>query len=217
MLKLLGLVIIMISTNIVYAAPVKEKPLIIDYGVHGHLFTIAEKSLLDEILEKLEEAKVNGKLAELNEKFKLKVKEKISNPTPVKHIKKADVTKTWTYDATYNQDKDIKDSSGKVIVKAGTKVNPLEQVSWGDPLIFIDGLDPKQIEWALEKKGKIVLINGSPIELSKKYSRVIYFDQAGILTKHFNIKFVPAVVEQDDKLLRVTEVNIEADNENQEK
>lgn len=180
-----------------------------DYGVHGHLFIIAEKSLLDEITDKLSDAKASGKLAELNEEFKLKVVDKISNPTPVKEIKKAECTRSWTYDATYTQETDILDSSGKIIVKAGTKVNPLEQISWGEDLIFIDGTDEKQINWALEKQGKIVLVNGSPIKLSEKYDRAIYFDQAGILTKHFNIKFVPAKITQDGKLLRVTEVNID--------
>lgn len=212
MLAIIVLFILILNCH-VYAAEVKKNPCIKDYGIHGHLFEISEKSLLDEIFAKLAEAKESGKLAQLNEEFKLKVKDKINNPTPVTGINKTIITKSWSYDPSYTQKTNIKDSIGRIIVKAGTTVNPLKIVSWGDPLIFIDGEDQQQIEWSLALTGKIVLINGSPLKLSKKHHRVIYFDQSGLLSRHFNIRHVPAIITQDGNLLKVTEINIDKKNQ----
>ncbi|KJV52347.1 putative conjugative transfer protein [Orientia tsutsugamushi str. Gilliam] len=36
----------------------------------------------------------------------------------------------------------------------------------GEPLILIDGDDEDQVAWAKSRPGKIVLVNGNPIELS---------------------------------------------------
>ena len=55
---------------------------------------------------------------------------------------------------------------------------------------------------------KIVLVAGKPLELEKETGKNIYFDQFGELTSKFNISHVPAVVEQEDKHLKVTEVYI---------
>jgi conjugal transfer pilus assembly protein TraW len=55
---------------------------------------------------------------------------------------------------------------------------------------------------------RIVLIAGKPLELERETNSPIYFDQFGELTKKFNITHVPAVVEQDGKYLKVTEINI---------
>ena len=54
-----------------------------------------------------------------------------------------------------------------MIVPAGTVVNGLDKLNWGEPLIFIDGDDKEQVNWAKARKGKIVLTNGTPLDLQK--------------------------------------------------
>tara|TARA_B110000211_G_scaffold228203_1_gene284044 strand:+ start:164 stop:826 length:663 start_codon:yes stop_codon:yes gene_type:complete len=187
----------------------QELDLIIkDYGIHGHLFDIAEESLLEEIMAKLENAKENGTLEKLQEEFAKKVKAKVLRPTPVANIKKAITNRSWTYNPTYTQETDIIDDKGVVIIAAGTSVNALEKLKWGEPLIFIDGEDKEQIQWAKGKHGKVVLTNGAPLDLGKELNRPVYFDQAGILCNRFKIEAVPAIIEQEDMLLRVSEVRI---------
>ncbi|WPY01946.1 Conjugal transfer protein TraW (plasmid) [Candidatus Trichorickettsia mobilis] len=56
---------------------------------------------------------------------------------------------------------------------------------------------------------KIILTGGRPLELEREVGNLIYFDQFGELTGRFNIAHVPAIVEQDGKYLKVTELNIE--------
>ena len=56
---------------------------------------------------------------------------------------------------------------------------------------------------------KIILTGGRPLELERELANPIYFDQFGELTGRFNIAHVPAIVEQDGKYLKVTELNID--------
>ena len=179
-----------------------------DYGVHGNLFKIEEESLLKEIMAKLELAKENGTLEKLQQQFTEKVKAKVLRPTPVANIKKSITNRSWTYNPTYTQETDIIDDKGVVIIPAGTTVNALEKLKWGEPMIFIDGEDKEQIQWAKNKHGKVVLTNGTPLELGKELNRPVYFDQAGILCHRFKIEAVPAIIEQEDMLLRISEVRI---------
>lgn len=179
-----------------------------DYGVHGHLFDIEEISIVKEIMEKLQLASKEGKLKELENAFKEKVKKKILRPNAVAGITKAKQNRSWTYSTVYTQKSDITDGNGGLIVKAGTTVNALDKASWGESLIFIDSADIEQINWVKNIPGKIVLTNGSPLEITKQLNRQVYFDQGGILCHKFKIEAVPALVQQDGKSLRVSEVKL---------
>lgn len=190
-----------------------EKVKIKDYGVRGHVFPIIEQSLLEIIMNKLTSAEQGGLLSKLQEKFKKKVIEKISRPAPVQGLIKAIQDRSWSYDPSFMQKTDIKDHTGKIIVKAGSKINPLEKINWGKALIFIDGDDKSQVAWvkmsAKARECKLVLTKGSPIELARELNQDIFFDQAGSLTARFNIRAIPAIVEQEDKLLKVSEIKID--------
>lgn len=86
---------------------------------------------------------------------------------------------------------DALDEKGKVLVKRGTQIRPLEinPLSWG--LVFIDGQDPNQVRFAIEqarkRRLKIVLTAGSAYKLRQQYkdaswlgatkSIPFYFDQ----------------------------------------
>lgn len=46
------------------------------------------------------------------------------------------------------------------------------------------------------------------MELTQKLNKPVFFDQGGVLTTRFKIKSVPATIEQDGKLLKISEVKI---------
>ena len=144
-----------------------------DYGTRGHLFPIAETSLLQVIYSKLEAAEQSGKLEEMQNEFREKVKRKMLRPTPVYGLSRAKIARSWSYNPTLIQSTPILDDRGKVIVAAGTIVNPLDTLSWGKPLLFIDGEDKEQVTWAKTVDGEIVLTNGIPIELSEALDRSV--------------------------------------------
>ena len=179
-----------------------------DYGVRGHLFNIAEDSILEEIMAKLQLAQKDGTLEKLQTEFTNRVKEKVLRPTSVANITKAAKSRSWTYDPSYTQATTIVDDRGRVIVPAGTTVNALHKLKWGDPLILIDGEDDEQVKWATNQAGKIVLTNGAPQELTTLLKRAVYFDQGGLLCHRFKIESVPAIIKQEGKLLRIREVKL---------
>ena len=183
-----------------------DKVTIEDYGVRGHLFNIAEDSILEEIMTKLKLAEKEGVLEKLQAEFV--TKEKVLRPNPVSNITKVGKTRSWTYDPTYTQNTTITDDKGRVIVDAGTSVNALDKLKWGKPLILIDGEDDEQIKWATKQAGKIVLTNGAPLELAELLKRPVYFDQGGMLCHRFKIESVPAIIDQEDKLLRIMEIKL---------
>ena len=103
---------------------------------------------------------------------------------------------------------DIFDHDGRRIWAKGTRVNPLDTVPLRAALIFLDGDDPAQLEWAFAQKpktAKLILTNGAPLKLMKARQRRFYFDQCGKLTVHFGIKALPAMVDQQDRMLRIRE------------
>ena len=74
---------------------------------------------------------------------------------------------------------------------------------------LLDGDDPEQLAWATRRyastKAKLILVRGAPLELMKARQRRFYFDQGGSLVKHFGIRAVPATVEQQGRVLIITE------------
>ena len=75
------------------------------------------------------------------------------------------------------------------------------------------GLDDQNkgnaVHTVISSDTKIILTGGRPLELERELANPIYFDQFGELTGRFNIAHVPAIVEQDGKYLKVTELNID--------
>ena len=177
-----------------------------DYGTRGHMFPIAETSLLQVIYSKLDAAEQSGKLEEMQNEFREKVKRKVLRPTPVAGLVKAERSRSWSYNPAITQLTPITDGRGNVVVAAGTRVNPLDTLSWGKPLLFINGDDSEQVAWAKTRSGDIVLVCGAPLELSQELDRSVYFDQGGLLVQRFKIEALPAIVEQDGKLLKVSEI-----------
>ncbi|MBX9697527.1 MAG: type-F conjugative transfer system protein TraW [Alphaproteobacteria bacterium] len=189
-----------------------------DFGVHGATFEIMEKNLLEVIQTKLQNLSATGQLETLQKDIQKTVSEEAQNPARVTGVRKTITPRRFYFDPTLTVDHDIKDHEGKLIHPKDTRINPLETLSWGDPLVFLDGEDVEQIAWALRKypKAKFVLIGGKPLELSNTHSvnthsvrthRVkFYFDQGGALIKKFKIQQVPAVVSQDEKRLLIEEL-----------
>lgn len=185
-----------------------------DYGIQGVVYTIKEKNLLEEIQEKLQQARRDGRLEKFQNNVKEKIFQQVNNPQSTKNLPKTLINRSWKYDPSVSLPHDLKDQNGKIFYKAHTKINPLEKIILTKSLIFINGLDQEQVKWALDKyqqrKGrvKIILTTGKIIDLMKAKKIRFYFDQNNFLIEKFDIKALPAIVEQEDKALKITEVAI---------
>ena len=158
-----------------------------------------------------------GELELRNKELQKKTKAVVERPRPVEGITKATESWVFYFDPTYVVKEDLKDHTGRIFYKKGTKVNPLETISLSKNLLFFDGDDPEQKVWAEDKLKKeevrLILVKGAPLALSEEWNVPVYFDQGGILTKKLGIKNVPAIVSQNQKSeeklrLRIEEVRL---------
>ena len=180
-----------------------------DFGQLGQTFPVVEADLLATIEARLQRAQATGEMDRVNAAFAKRVEAKVRRPVPVSGITPAEEARTWNYDPTITLEREIRDHKGQVIAEAGQRINPLDFVSMRQSLVFVDGDDTAQVDWATKRftelNAKIIFVNGSPIESMTARKRRFFFDQEGRLTGKFGIRHTPAVVEQTGKLLHVSE------------
>lgn len=181
-----------------------------DYGQQGTVFRILEPDLLSSIEQKLKALEANGGIERMNQELARRTEAKVRRPSPVVGVGRADRLRVWTYDPTISVDHDILDTKGNVLARKGQRVNPLDFVGVRQALVFIDGDDPEQVAWALRRYGaeraKLVMVKGAPLDAMTRHQRRFYFDQGGFLVGRFGIRSVPAVVEQNGKVMKVSEI-----------
>jgi conjugal transfer pilus assembly protein TraW len=188
-----------------------------DLGVWGEIFEISERDLLEQIRLKLREIEKTGGLEAQKEKVERRGKETILHPQPIFGITHTQKIREYQFDPTITVTRDLSDHRGQIFAKKGERFNPLDRISFLKPLLFIDGDDEKQIKWAVSKTrdgsiqgyelSKVILVKGSPLDLEKRLTREIYFDQLGVLTTKLGIEHVPAIVFQKsgEKVLTIIE------------
>jgi len=193
-------------TCVVAAVPVMAR----DYGQQGTVFPILEPDMLKSIETKLRAAEASGKIAAMNKDLAKRTTALVKRPPPVAGLVTATKTRSWTYDPTITIGEDIRDHKGALIIPRGRLINPLDTVGLRQSLVFLDGDNAGQVAWALKAttqlNAKLILTGGSPFDRMKAAQRRFYFDQGGQLVGKFGIHALPAVVEQQGKVLKITEV-----------
>ena len=181
-------------------------------GIFGETFEIHEMDLLEKIQTRLLQMQKDGSLEVENEKIKERILGNIETPQAIAGVKTTEKERTFEYDPTIELTQDLTDRKGRIFARKGDRFNPLDTVNLSKPLLFIDGDDEKQIQWAISKsefwKSKIILVKGTPLKLQERLKRDIYFDQHGFITNKLVITQVPAIVFQKsgEKVLTISEV-----------
>lgn len=184
-----------------------------DFGTIGNTFEIKEESFLEMIQRKLAQLDLQKE----QEKMTEQAKKSASEPRPVFGITKAKQNRDFIFDPTEVVKKDIKYPNGKIMHKAGTRVNPLDHMDFDRKLYFIDASDESQIKWlknALKQKSEeqkmVILVKGRIFDLEEALNQKIYFDQSGFITKKMGIKAVPAMAYQNKggRIINVSEIKI---------
>ena len=119
-----------------------------DLGVIGPVYPIAEKDLLASIETKLRAKERSGELAAIQAQAKKRAIKTIEEPQPVADLGKAQKARTYYYDPSVIVPYPITDDAGRVLVAAGTRVNPLDTVTLSRRLLFFDARDPQQVRTA---------------------------------------------------------------------
>lgn len=191
-----------------------------DLGIRGHTYQIIEQpflKMIDERLQKIDIKKEQKKMTTI-------ARDRVANPQVVEDIKPAIKNRTFYFDPTYTLEEDAVLPCGKILYKAGTKVNPLEHMDLNRRMFFVDAREQEQIKWLkiqlinppVEQiepiEDKIILVGGSPFklkeELGPRHENKIYFDQNRELTTKFGIKASPAVVVQEGLRLKIEELGL---------
>jgi conjugal transfer pilus assembly protein TraW len=201
--------LIILLTILCKVSPARAK----DFGTYGTIFAIEEEDLLKVIGYSLAELEQSEKLARHNENIARQTEDKLKRPKPINLIE-SQTARVFYYDPTFIVKEDIKDHKGNLIASKGTKINPLETVSLSKPMVFLDGDNLKQLKWldVIRNKYKqltIILAKGEPIKLSEELKEEVYFDQEGLITNKLKVEQIPAIVTQENKLLRIEEVKLE--------
>ena len=177
-----------------------------DFGVLGQTWKIVEQDAAEMIRAKLNAMAANKELEKHNALLSKKLKHRLENPVSIA-LPIAQEYRRFYYDPSLELPYDILDIEGRVIYRAQDRINPLDYVKLSAPLVFLDGNDDSQLEYALScREGFLVLVSGSPIKLEDRYGRNFYMDQDGLLIKRFSIKNLPALVQQVGDQLQIEEV-----------
>lgn len=204
-----------------------------DFGIKGHVYAIEEQpflQMIDERLQKVDMEKEKQKMQSL-------AKDRVENPRAVDGISNAEENKSFNWDPTYIVEKDIILPCGKLLHKAGTKVNPLDHMDFNRRLFVIDARNGAQVDWLKSKlkenletnkikkasnqaefqklEDRIILVGGKPFDLADELKEegidmTVYFDQIGEITGRFGIKYTPALAYQEDKRIRIDQFNLGA-------
>lgn len=181
-----------------------------DFGVFGKTFTIAEMDLLEFIQQKIQAMQANGQWQGVQADFKNRVKAHLQRPAP-RSLARARANRTWLFNPSLTVPYDVQDTKGQVIVQKGTVINPLDRVGLSSTLVFFDGDDASQVDWATmelkqHEKVKLILTSGSIKDATSYFKEAVYFDLNGFLVDKFQIGALPARVLQAGNRLKIEEV-----------
>lgn len=203
--RLVGYLSLVLSVALIASFNASAK----DLGVIGKTYPIIERDIIDVMKERLKKKVDSGELDAIHKGLVDRSKDYVRRPPGVA-LPRAQEYRGIEISPMYTLDKDITDADGKVIFKAGTKVNPLKIYPLTKTLCFIDGDDPAQVSWletycAHDSDNKLILVNGDLLTITKKLGMRLYYDQYGRLVDRFGIKAVPAVIRQSGEVLYVEE------------
>ena len=181
-----------------------------DYGQLGQTFPIIEADLLTTIETRLRTLEANGGIERLQREMQEQAGARVRRPKRADGMTPASVQREWLFDPSIVTEDDIVDAKGNRIAARGTRVNPLDMVQLRQALVFIDGDNAAELQWALrtwsDTAAKIIFVSGSPFDAMKPWQRRFYFDQGGTLTSKFGIRHTPAVVSAAGSSLKISEV-----------
>lgn len=183
------------------------------FGVVGEIFPIAEMSFLKLIEERLAALSSSGELDALNQRWQSTVANHANRPDPL-GLPRAIQHKIHYYKPEIVLEQAITDINGRVLYPAGTRVNALTALpSYSPCWLFFNADDEAQMHWAEKEmvkcpNPKMILTGGAVSVEERKLKTIIYFDQAGRISRKLHINSIPALVIREGNKLRIDELAI---------
>ena len=192
-----------------------------DLGIKNTVFNLDNDARL-QIKNTVRKKYANGEIHKFWKQYAEQSVSQIKYPAPLLGITTNSFVRTEFVEMKYLVQRDYVDIDGLIIVRKGTVIEPLKLNKLKYGLLFIDGRDTKQVNYALDQIKlqplKIILIAGSPYELRLKYqgfnwmgSSVVpfYFDQRKMIINQLarlysiHINTVPVKLTQQGGLMQL--------------
>lgn len=184
-----------------------------DFGTDSSVVGLG-RSGADQLRDYVGKIQKSGELDRRMQAWKKGQIDKIYNP-PDLGIKTSYEVKQQAFNPTFVFPQDYVDDKGRVIAKKGTVIEPLKTQSLNFAYIFIDGRDPKQINFALAQAkkypAKIIFTAGDFVNLGKQYKALFQYDYHGMIIGqmhrlyNIDINSVPAILFQKNTQLFLTQ------------
>lgn len=211
-IKLLAVLTLCFSSVAALSSPATSNEKWGHLGTIGPVYPIHEEDFIEYIERKLKGLQKSGEWEKISKKMRVEADQKLSNPPPATGLRTTTKPRSYYFDPTITIQENIVTPDGHLLAVKGQRINPLDTISWGKAMLFIDARDPLQRALAnqyIKSRGvnlKVVLVAGNFQPLSKTWKMPVFYDQGGKLTNQFGIQQVPALVYQQGKQLRVDEI-----------
>ena len=199
--------IVAILSSTAFAAKVEKEQVV------GPVYEILEPDLIAQLKAKLEDDQKSGAYQAAIKRGQERATKSVLSPPPNTRLRTTVNPRSREYDPTITVERDtVSPADGKVLIQAGTRLNPLDRQPWPEPWIFIDGRDEAQVRHAdklvkaTKGNAKVILTGGSYQDVSKALNHIVFYDQQGYLVSRFGIEQVPATITQSGRVLRIDEV-----------
>jgi conjugal transfer pilus assembly protein TraW len=183
----------------------------VDLGTHGPVEPIAERDLIEQM---------QARIARLDfEAMKEQAVRRFWDNVPISPLPTATQDRVRHIDPTVVVTQNLVDGDGNVIVAAGTRVNPLEQLPFSSRLIVFDSRDERQVlqalGWMRESSAHSTVLMVSDYdrslswdgwrELEERFNAPVYLLNDQVRSR-FDLKVVPALIKAEGLGFVVTEI-----------
>ena len=185
-----------------------------DLGVKGPLYK-TDRDAREQMKDIVRAKQKSGEVDKFWRNYRDKTINAIKNPAPL-GIRTDTAFRSELRDVKFSLPQDYRDEKGAVVARRGTVIEPLKVQPLLTGLIFIDGRDQQQVDYAIaagrKERLKIVLTAGSPYDLRVKYKDYdwnggtktipFYFDQRKMIINQLrqlygiDVNSVPAKLTQ---------------------
>lgn len=191
-----------------------------DLGVRGRTAP-ADPDARAQMKERIREKQANGDLDRFWNGYRDQVIEAVKHPAPL-GVPSDERFRTELHALRFVLPQDYRDQNGRVVARRGTVIEPLKIQPLDMGLIFIDGRDEAQVQYALaagrRERLKIVLTAGSPYDLRMRFRNTMwngtptvpfYFDQRKLIINQLQrlygiqLRSVPAKLTQQGTQLQI--------------
>lgn len=180
-----------------------------------------DRDAREQMKDRIRQKEASGELARFWDDYRTKVIDAVKHPAPL-GVPTDTRVRVEMHQLRFVMPQDYRDETGRVVVRRGTVIEPLKIQPLKTGLIFIDGRDEAQVQYALaagkREPLKIVLTAGSPYDLRVRFRNVawngtptvpFYFDQRKLIINQLQrlygiqLRSVPAKLTQQGSQLQI--------------